>query len=174
MSDQKLIEVGNISGFYGVKGWVKIFSDTNPKENILKYRPWMIKLPEKGWTEVKVLNGRLQGKGIVAQLEGYSDKNQVLHLLKAPIAIREDQLPACDAGEYYWRDLIGLAVNNTDGQMIGSVSGVMETGAHDVMKIKTSNAEILVPWVHDVYIKRVDLKAQLITIDWDLENNTDD
>ncbi len=167
---ETLLEVGYISGFHGVKGWVKVFANTDPRENILKYRPWKIKIPGKGWTEINVLNGRLQGKGVVVQLEGYNDKNQVLHLLKAPIAITEEQLPSCKAGEYYWRDLIGLAVNNKQGVLLGTVSGVMETGAHDVMRIRTpDNKEILVPWVHDVYIVKVDINNQLITIDWDLE-----
>ena len=170
INTETLLDVGYISGFYGVKGWVKVFANTDPRENILNYQPWMIKIPGQGWTKIKVIAGRLQGKGVVAKLEGYNDKNQVLPLLKAPIAITEEQLPECKNGEYYWKDLIGLSVNNINNTLIGKVSGVMETGAHDVMKIKTANGEeLLVPWVHDVFIKKVDIEQQLITIDWELE-----
>jgi 16S rRNA processing protein RimM len=166
-----LIELGYISGFYGVKGWVKVFSNTNPKENILKYRPWLIKLAGKGWTEVEVLNGRLQGKGVVAQLAGYADKDATLPLLKATIAIKADQLPECADGEYYWRDLIGFDVINQQGVNLGKVKGVMETGVHDVMVVsgKSSKDEVLIPWVHDVFILKVDSQQQQIQVDWQEE-----
>ena len=171
-SDGNLIKVGYISGFYGVKGWLKVFSYTDPKENILAYRPWMVKIPQQGWQEIKLLGGRLQGKGIVAQLEGFNNKNQVLHLLKAEIAIRQDQLPACDDGEYYWRDLMGFDVVTDTGKNIGTVKGVMETGANDVMEVKgTDGGETLIPWVHDVYIKQVDQARQKIIVDWEQDDS---
>ncbi len=167
-----LIKVGYISGFYGVKGWLKVFSYTDPKENILAYRPWMVKVPQQGWQEIKLLGGRVQGKGIVAQLAGFDNKNQVLHLLKAEIAIRQDQLPDCDDGEYYWRDLIGFDVASNTGKSIGTVKGVMETGANDVMEVKgLDGGEILIPWVHDIYIKQVDPAKKKIIVDWELDDS---
>lgn len=166
-----LIELGYISGFYGVKGWVKVYSNTRPKENILQYRLWLLKLPGKGWTEIEVLDGRLQGKGIVAQLAGYSDINESQPLLKAKIAIRSDQLPSCDEGEYYWRDLIGFTVINQQKMQLGTVKGVLETGAHDVMVVKSPESkEILIPWVHDVFIFSVDTNLKEISVDWTEED----
>jgi 16S rRNA processing protein RimM len=172
MNEQSnLIELGYVSGFYGVKGWVKVYSDTRPRENILAYSPWLIQLPQQGWKEVTVVDGRLQGKGVVAQLEGYSDKTEALSLLKAKIAIYTDQLPRCEEGEFYWRDLIGYSVENLKSELLGKVTGVLETGAHDVMTLSNEQGEeVLIPWVHEVFIKQIDALNKKIIVDWDVEN----
>jgi len=164
-SDDGLIVVGRISGVYGVKGWVKIYSDTTPKENILTYSPWMLKI--RGvWQERKLVQGRTQGKGLVAKIEGLDDRNEAELLQETLIAIRQEQLPALSQGEYYWRDLIGLAVVNLKGEELGVVDHLLETGANDVLAVK-GGRERLIPFVVGPIVQTVDLEQRKITVDWE-------
>ena len=103
------IPVGKISGAFGVKGWVKVYSFTDPRENILSYSP--LYLSRKGeWVEVKVVEGRLQGKGVVMSLSGVTDRDQVLPLVGVELAIAKTQIKPAGKDEYYWSDLIGMSV----------------------------------------------------------------
>lgn len=157
--------VGRVSGLHGIKGWVKVFSYTHPRENILHYSPWYVR-SDQTWQELALVDGRIQGKGIIAQLEGYADRNAALDLLGASIAIRRSQLPALEPGELYWVDLIGLQVLSTQGSVLGTVAEVIETGANDVLVVR-GEREHLIPFVRGVYILEVDLSKGYIKADWD-------
>ncbi len=165
MVQQQRIGVGKITGVFGVKGWVKVFSDTSPRENILAYSPWHL---EKGNENklVKVINGRLQGKAIVAQLEGVDDRDQAELLAGWHISIARQQLPSIGTNEYYWSDLIGLKVSTVDDQDLGIVDYLLETGANDVLVIK-GDRERLIPFLQDQTVLKIDLEAGEIQVDWD-------
>ena len=165
MGQQQRIGIGKITGVFGVKGWVKVFSDTAPKENILAYSPWYL---EKGNENklVKVINGRLQGKAIVAQLEDIDDRDQAELLAGWDISIAREQLPSISADEYYWSDLIGLKVSTIDNQDLGVVDYLLETGANDVLVIK-GDRERLIPFLQDQTVLKIDLEAGEIKVDWD-------
>ena len=165
MGQQQRIGIGKITGVFGVKGWVKVFSDTAPKENILAYSPWYL---EKGNENklVKVINGRLQGKAIVAQLEDVDDRDQAELLAGWDISIDREQLPSIGADEYYWSDLIGLKVSTIDNQDLGVVDYLLETGANDVLVIK-GDRERLIPFLQDQTVLKIDLEAGEIKVDWD-------
>ncbi|GAA4364212.1 ribosome maturation factor RimM [Kangiella marina] len=159
--------VGKLNGAYGIKGWVKVYSHTSPKENILNYKPWYLKLNGR-WQEVAILNGREQGKTLVAQLEGCDDRSQAESYHGIEIAIEKSQLPELNDGEFYWRDLIGLSVVNQAGEQLGQVKKLMETGANDVLVVKSSKGdELLIPYVPDYSVIDVDLKTAQITVDWE-------
>ncbi|MCF6218571.1 MAG: ribosome maturation factor RimM [Gammaproteobacteria bacterium] len=167
--EQDLIQVGRISGLHGVKGWVKIFSYTQPREGILKYTPWLVKVAGQ-WRPFKLKAGRAQGKGVVAHVEGYDDRDVAATLMNCDIAILREQLPAAKKGEYYWIDLVGLAVVNAEGLSLGSVQKVMPTGANDVLVVEGVNGEeLLIPFVKDLYVLDVDLESRSITVDWQLD-----
>lgn len=165
----KPLIVGKLNGASGIKGWVKVYSYTDPKENILNYSPWYLKLDGQ-WQQVSILNGREQGKTVVAQLEGCNDRNTAESYRGVEIAIEESQLPQLEEGEYYWRDLIGLTVVNMAGEELGTVKKMMETGANDVLVVKTaSKEELLVPYVPEYSVMKVDLESKQITVDWELD-----
>lgn len=167
MSDDKKIIVGKINGVYGVKGWVKVFSETDPREGITKYNPWFLKLRGE-WREVKVESGRCQAKTIVAKLEGYDDRDEALLLNGAVIGIEPEQMNALAEDEFYWRDLLGCRVVNQQEVELGVVSKLLETGANDVMVVTSKdNREHLIPWTLDYTIIEVDLEQSLITVAWD-------
>ncbi|RME34604.1 MAG: ribosome maturation factor RimM [Gammaproteobacteria bacterium] len=161
------VRIGRISGFHGVHGWVKVYSDTRPPENIFSYDPWLIDTGE-GWRELKVAKHRRQGRLLLARFEGLEDRDAVTPLLNCEIAIDPAQLPPPGRDEYYWETLIGLEVVNRDGQSLGRVQGIIETGGHDVLVV-AGEKERLIPFVGDVYIDAVEPEADRIRVDWDAE-----
>ena len=163
----ELIPVGRISGLYGVRGWVKIYSYTEPRENILKYNPWLLNLAG-GWTPVELLEGKRHGKGVIARLAGCEDRDAAARWLNTELAIRRDQLPETAPGEFYWNDLIGLKVITTGGIELGVVKDLMETGANDVLVVD-GEVERLIPYVPDDVVVDVDLEAGELRVDWDPE-----
>jgi 16S rRNA processing protein RimM len=159
--------LGRITGLFGVRGWVKVFSDTRPRENILNYSPWLVKRQGE-WKEMALVEGRVHGPGIVARLQGYSDRDQAQALVGAEIAVQRRQLPPTKPGEHYWADLEGLRVVNLQGVELGTVSHLFETGANDVLVV-TGERERLLPYTRHV-IREVDLKARVLRVDWDPED----
>lgn len=161
--DDDLICVGHILGAQGLKGWVRVFSNTSPRENIVKYGPWLIEQGD-GLRSVQV-EGRLQGKHVLARLEGVEDRNQAETLIGCQLFIEPRQLPGLDAGEYYWSDIVGLEVESLAAEPLGVVTSMMETGADDVMVV-SDDRERLIPFVMDEIVREVDLEAKRLVVDW--------
>ena len=161
-----LICVGHILGAQGIKGWVRVFSNTSPRENIVKYSPWTI---EQGNERKTVsVHGRAQGKNVLARLEGCDDRNQAEALTGCRILIDPAQLPKLAQGEYYWSDLIGMQVESLDGESLGVVASMMETGADDVMVLEAER-ERLIPFVIGDIVHEVDIDRQRMVVDWQLD-----
>ncbi len=155
--------VGRIIGVQGIKGWVKVFSDTSPRENILSYNPWQLVTGDQLTTvEVK---GRLQGKNVLAQLAGIEDRDQATELIGSKIYILSGQIPKLAQGEYYWSDLIGLEVESLESEPLGRVESMMETGANDVM-VLDGDRQRLIPFVLDAVVREIDLPNRRIVVDW--------
>lgn len=165
MSNQDLINVGKISGVFGVKGWLKVFSFTEPRDNILSYQHWLLKKGSQD-KSVKVMRGQLQGKGVVVEVEGVKDRDQALALMGWGIYITHEQLPPPSTGEYYWVDLVGLEVETLEGLQLGKVDSLLETGANDVLIIQ-GERERAVPFLQGQTVKLIDLAARKMIVDWD-------
>lgn len=165
--DTDYVEMGRISGLYGVRGWVKVFSHAQPRENILSYSPWYLEIDGR-WVPFEVKEGRRQGSTVVAHLEGCSDRDAAARLLQHRIAVHRDQLPPAGEDECYWADLIGLSVVTIDGTSLGTVANLMETGANDVLVV-SGDRERLIPFTPGDAVRNVDLNAGVITVDWDPE-----
>lgn len=121
-----------------------------------------------------VEDGRRQGKSVVARLAGINDRDAAARLIGADVAVLRAQLPEAEVGRYYWADLVGLEVRQSNGQRMGIVARMLATGAHDVMVVhaagETPDAparEILIPFVLDRYVLKVDLAARRIDVDWE-------
>ena len=161
----RLVVIGHITGIYGIKGWVRIFSYTSPRENILAYSPWLIYIADE-WRSVAVLEGRRQGAGIVAHLEGYDDREHARTLIDTDIAVSRGQFPEPAEGEYYWADLAGLKVVTVNGIELGKVDHLMSTGANDVLVVK-GDRDRLIPFIHGKVVTGIDTQSRIITVDWD-------
>jgi len=158
------ITLGKIVGVFGVRGWVKVFSETRPREHIFKYSPWILEL-NGTVVEVEVLDGRVQGKGLIASLNGYTDCESVRQLMGAEISVPQSALPKAEKDEYYWSQLIGLQVENIQGIKLGEVISLFETGANDVLVVK-GEKEHLIPFT-EFAVLEVDLDSGRLTVDWD-------
>lgn len=165
---QDYIVVGRINGLHGVRGWVKVYSHTQPRDNILGYRTWYL-LRGGQWQATELLEGRQQGKGIVARLKGYDDRDQAAALMETEVAILPEQLPDAAPGEYYWAQLQGLQVVNAEGVALGVVDHLLETGANDVLVVRDGDIERLIPYVSGTFILEVSLADGVIRVDWDPE-----
>ncbi len=158
------ITVGRVSGLFGTRGWVRVESWTRPRENLLDYSPWWLAC-DGSWQAFEPLEYRRHHGGLIARLSGIADRDQAATLVRSRIAIEREQLGSAPPGEYYWVDLIGLEVVNREGQRLGTVEGLLETGAHDVLRIG-GERERLVPFVSGVHVLEVDLAGRRIVVDW--------
>ncbi len=172
MSQSDYILLGEISGVSGVKGWVKVFSHTDPREKIIAYKQWFLQNKGDDWQTVKILNGRKQGKNIVAQLEGINTREQAEALKGTQIAIHTDQLEPLGKNEYYWKDLIGLKVETTEGINLGKIDWIFNTGSNNVLIIKEDTKEKkerMVPYLMGNVVISIDFDTDLMIVDWDPE-----
>jgi 16S rRNA processing protein RimM len=167
IDNKKRLLIGQINGLFGVQGWVKIFSHSFPRENILTYRPWHIQV-DGVWTTLDILKGRKQGKTIVAQLKGVNNREVARAYIGVEIYIERAQLPKLAAGEYYWDELIGLQVSNQQGIILGEITQMVDTGSNNVMVIKAKNnqKEHWVPYI-EPFLIAVEMDKRQILVDWD-------
>ncbi len=171
--------LGEVSAVFGVKGWVKVFSHTSPRVQITQYKEWFLQKPrssKEGWTPITVLQGRVQGKNIVAQLEGVNERSQAEALIGSKIAIKNDQLKVLPKGEFYWKELIGLTVETIKGESLGKVDWIFDTGSNDVLILKKKTLEgeddkheRMIPYLMDDVIVSIDLQKSLMIVDWDFD-----
>ncbi len=162
-----IVPLGHISGVHGVSGWLKIYSLTDPREAIFEYQPWLV---GDHLEAVHVEQGKKHGKHLIAMFETVKDRDQAEDLVNRQIAIYRDQLPSLTDDEFYWTDLMGLAVQLEDGTNLGTIRHMLATGANDVMVVQGilhSERERLIPFVLGQYVKNVDLDKGLIVVDWD-------
>lgn len=170
MSDESLtyITIGKIGATYGIRGWLKIHSFTEFGSSIFEYKPWYIRPnPQSAWQEITIAEGKAHGKGCIAKFNNIETPEAARVYTGFEIAILRSQLPTLAKDEYYWSDLVGLTVVNKDGQELGKVAYLIETGSNDVLVIK-ADKEYAIPFITGQVILDVDLKAGLIRVDWEL------
>ncbi len=183
------VTVGRIRSAFGVRGWLKITSFTEPPDNILRYRGWQ--LESRGQVkDIVVDDTEVQQGQILVHIEGIDEREQAKQLANFFIRVRRSELPALEEDEYYWHELIGLAVYQVAGekgaapkvagssmdepQYIGEVASMLETGANDVLVVSAGSAEetaqaaeeILIPYLPGDVVKSIDLEQRRILVDW--------
>lgn len=173
ISDSDVTIIGKVTTAFGIKGWVKVYSFTDPMKGILSYKNWLLKVKGQ-WQPYKVKEGKPQGKGIVAKFEGINDRDLALALSQVEIAVRTSDLPQLAQDEFYWSQLIGLNVVNKNDELLGKIDQLFNSGApHDVMSVKgcegsLDQQERLIPYV-DAVVEKVDLDAGEIRVDWEAD-----
>ena len=162
--NNKKLLIGKINGFFGLQGWVKVFSYTNPRTNILNYSPWSIKV-DGNFQSIDITSGREQSKTIVAHIKGIDNREDSQKFIGQDIYINKEQLPELTQGEYYWHELIGFDVINKDEEQLGTVDYFVETGANDVLVVK-GKKEYWIPYI-EPFLVSIDSKNNKILVDWD-------
>ena len=163
-SEAQPVLLGRIVGLFGVNGWVKVFSYTDPREAILNYDRWLL-MQNDAWKDATIAEGKRHGKSIIARFDGVEDPDHAHKLIGCDIAVLREKLPVPELGTYYWADLEGMNVVHRDGTQIGKVAYLMETGSNDVL-VTAGEKERLIPFVADEVILDVDFANGIITVDW--------
>jgi len=161
--------MGRISAPFGVKGWVRVQPFTETADGLKPYAAWWLNTPS-GWREVEVQAVEVHVADVVAKLAGCDDRDAAAAFKGVVVAVSRAAFPPAQQGEYYWADLLGLSVKNSEGLVLGVVSAMLETGANDVMVVRhdgqgLDGEERLIPFIAEV-VKRVDMAARLIEVEW--------
>ncbi|PHQ24535.1 ribosome maturation factor RimM [Marinobacter guineae] len=165
--------IGRITSVFGVKGWLKVFSYTDPKEGILNYPDWTLDLDGR-CIPVKLEEGRRQGQAIVVRLKGIDDRELARTYCGAEVRVSRAELPELPEGEFYWFQLEGLEVVTVEDECLGKVHHLIETGSNDVLVVQATTGSIdqrerLIPYLPDQVVQKVDLAAKRMVVDWDPE-----
>ena len=184
------LEVGRIVDAWGLKGWFRVHPYSTEPQALLRARHWHLKptdaaapagrptgprLPEM----LEIREAREHGEGLVAAARGVDDRNAADALRGARIFIGRSTFPKPATDEFYWADLIGLAVVNRQGEALGTVAGLLDNGPQSVLRLRSGPAsdrdgddapekERLIPFVA-AFIDSVDLVERRIVVDWGLD-----
>lgn len=171
VADQDITILGKITTAFGIKGWVKVYSYTDPAANILEYGNWLLHIDGQ-WKPCRVIAGKLQTKGITVALEGITDRDQALALSQVEIGVLTSELPEPEDDEYYWFQLEGLKVVTADGVLLGQVKELFDSGGgNQVLTVTGCEGSIdqrqrLIPYAETIVLE-VDLDKGEIRVDWD-------
>ena len=185
----KKIILGRIGDTYGIKGWSHFLSFTDPVENIFTYKNWQIEQSKEQFEPIKLESYKAHGNSFVIKLVNCNNPEQALLHRGKSIAIKRCDLPTLNNNEYYWSDLIGLTVINTQGESLGIIDHLFETGSNDVIVINSTKtraeaciknstetrAEACVLLLKQHYIpylpsvvKEINLAKKTMLVEWEL------
>jgi len=167
-----LIQVGYITGAYGLRGGIRITPHSQDADALLNVKTWWLDKPSL--RPVQVRSAKYHSGDVTATLVDLSDRDLAEALKGATVQVSRADFPALSEDEYYWTDLIGMDVVNLQGEALGKVTDMMHNGAQSILRITpvpvegADASERLVPFV-DQFVKTVDQQAKLITLDWGLD-----
>lgn len=189
VSREQLVVVGKIGAPFGVHGWLKVNSFTDPETNIWNFKDWFLlesSISTNCTANSQFRNNNISNREVICiprieetkakflvLFEGVLDRTNAAKLTNRSIAIKKSELPALKEGQYYWADLIGAQVYNSSNYLFGVLDHVFVTAANDVMVIKNNqnhaNAEYLIPYSLDDVVIKVDVKNKIIIVNWVVE-----
>ena len=174
---EDLVLVGYVSGAFGLQGWVKVRPYSSTADALLSAKTWWLENAQQPETrDVDRLECKIHGEDVVARLVGVADRNAAEALKGTTVKISRKHFPVLPDGEFYWLDLIGLAVENLQGESLGQVRDLMDNGAHPILRVAAADVpeselakhERLIPFVES-FVKEVDQAAGKVTVDWGLD-----
>ncbi len=170
MPEPEIVVLGRIVGPYGVQGWVRVHPFGDDPLDWRTMPHWWLAPSETGaWQEYALKSFKAHGDGLVAAFAEVEDRNGAEALKGWWIGAPREALPAPAEDEFYWADLVGMAVFNTAGESLGTVEGLIETGANDVLRVVDAEGqERLLPFV-DAVVKQVDASSRQIQVEWGLD-----
>jgi len=166
------VVMGKLGSSYGIRGWLRVFSSTEHAESIFDYQPWFIKQGGQ-WRQIDVESWKRHNQELVIKVKGIDDRDVANTLTNCEIVVDGSKLPILGEDDYYWKDLMGCRVVTVQNYDLGTVTELMETGSNDVLVVRANlkdafgAKERLVPFIEEQVIKKVDLAARIIEVDWD-------
>ncbi len=165
-SADRVVVLGRVTGTFGVEGWVKIESYTDPPSNILGYAGVLVGHSGE-WTPIEMEGGRVTGKGVLGKFKGIDTPEVARTLVRKEIGLKRSDLPPLEPGEFYWSDLEGLDAESPTGEKLGRVDHFRSTPAGTLIVVR-GERELWIPFVKERIVK-VDLTAGRIVLDWSAE-----
>ena len=159
----RVVVLGKVVGTFGVHGWIKINSYTDPPDNILEYEELLLGGPGR-WTTIQLEDGRVTGKGVLGKLKGIETPEDARTRVGAELGVKRSDMPPPAPGEFYWSDLEGIDAESASGERLGKVDHFRTTPGGTVVVIR-GEREIWVPFVKERIVK-VDLEAKRLVLDW--------
>lgn len=174
------VEVGRIVGAWGVKGWVRVQPHSADPEALFSSKRWYLLPTERGVASfsgsalLRVREAKEHSGSVVASVHDLQDRDAAEALRGARIFVARSSFPTPASDEYYWVDLMGLAVVNREGVALGDVTDLLSTGPQTVLVLtypsvapdgSTKPGERMIPFV-SAYVDKVDLAARQILVDW--------
>ena len=156
--------MGRILGPFGIQGWVKLRTFTESPDGLADHPAWWLRT-KAGWQSAVVEDFKVRPAAVSAKLEGVEDRSAAELLRGFDIAVTREELGDAKEGEFYWVDLVGLAVVNLQDEKLGQVEDLLRTGGSDVLVVR-GERERLIPFIAD-FVKSVDREAKRITVDWE-------
>ncbi|WP_374243241.1 ribosome maturation factor RimM [Zoogloea sp.] len=166
-----MIVLGRIVAPFGVKGWVRVHPFGDDPLSWRKMPQWWLGTDPDGsdWVPYTLTGCKEHGKGdLVAAFAEVPDRNASEAVAGYFIAAPREAMPQPAQDEFYWGDLVGLQVRNAAGLALGTVTGLLSTGAHDVLQVQDGDAERLIPFVAS-YVTAVDVPAGVISVEWEAD-----
>lgn len=162
----RIVVMGRVVAPYGVQGWLKVRPFTQFPEALLAHASWRLGTEGAAWRTFRVLEARLHGDLVVAQLRGLHRREDAAAWRGAAVGIPRSALPALAEGEIYLEDVLGLEVVNREGTALGRVAGFVDTGAHPVLKVVQGKLPLLLIPLVPAHVDAIDLAAGRIIVDW--------
>lgn len=168
-----LLALGKIRGLFGVRGWLRVESYTEPLGNLLEYTPWQLRHGERRG-EFLPNQARQHGPGLVVQLATLdggliSDRSDAAAWVGATIEVPRSALPELSDDQVYWADLVGLTVISHSDQVLGEVTAVIDNPAHPLLELRGPSGQQLIPFVRGPIVQSVDLAAGVLRVEWAAE-----
>lgn len=162
-----MLIIGKFGAPHGIRGEIKVFSFTRPETNVFNYKTWYIK-KQGTWQPLIHTSKKTLKDGFVVAIEGFEDCDVVRELTNVEFAVEKTSLPALAQDEFYWKDLEGLTVKNTEGRVFGQIDHLFETGSNDVIVVRSPEGKkVLIPYLFNDTVLKVDLEAGEMTVDWE-------
>lgn len=163
--------LGKVAGPYGVQGWIRVYPEADDPMDWAELPVWWLsrdpEQPIDQWASHRLLACRTHASALIARLEGFQDRTDAEALKGFWVGAPREALPNLAEGEFYWADLLGLKVLNTQGELLGHVDSLIETGANDVLKVISPDGKsCLIPYV-DVVVEQVDVLGGEIRVVWE-------
>ena len=160
--------MGRLGAARGLKGWLRVNSYADPPQQLQDYGHWKL-LVNGECRDVALRRFRSTPKGMECLLAGIDTREAAEALRGAEIRVDRSALPPAGEDEWYWADLEGLAVRNLEGAPLGTVSGLMATGANDVLIVEGDRRR-LIPFLPGSHVHEVNLAERRLVVDWDPED----
>lgn len=155
--------MGRVAAPFAVNGWIKVQPFTQAPDGLLAFEQWWLG-SGNDWARYDVEQAAVHGRSVIAKLCGCDDRETATTLRGLEVAVPRGALPPNAEGEYYWADLQGLRVSNLQGEALGRVVELLETGANQVLVVG-GDRERLIPFVDGV-VAEVDVARGEIVVDW--------